>query len=82
MLTTYDNPINPFDNFISWWKNDLLLGHDCCGLLARFALTSDIFSDQKNEEEIDRAMDEICDRYPLIYRKVRKSDYSGLQQKE
>ena len=34
MLTTFDNPFNPFTEFDRWWKEDLLLGHNCCGLLA------------------------------------------------
>ena len=37
MLTTFDNRFNPFTDFIRWWKEDLRLGHDCCGTLAREA---------------------------------------------
>lgn len=75
MLTTYDNPINPFTDFSSWWKWDLLLGHHCCGLLAREALTNDLASDEENEQEVERAMDFIVQREPLIYRKVLRSDF-------
>lgn len=70
MLTTYDNPFNPFEEFEAWWKRDLLLGHDCCGLLARTALISTVFSDERNEEEIARAAKEICENEPLIYKMV------------
>lgn len=75
MLTTFDNPINPFENFDVWWKHDLLLGHDTCGLLARTASTSDVFSEKINRMEIQRAMDEICENEPTLYKKVQKKDY-------
>ena len=75
MLTTYDNDFNPFDDFIAWWKMDLLLGHDCCGTLAREANVVDIASDAVQEEEIDAAVDRIVKNEPFIYRKVTRSDY-------
>lgn len=75
MLTTFDNPFNPFDEFEIWWKTDLLLGYDCCSLLAKEASISSIVSEEQNEIEIDRAMDEICRRYPTIFKKVTKQDY-------
>lgn len=70
MLTTYDNPFNPFTDFERWWKEDLLLGHDCCGKLARTAKTVTIASDEINDAEILRAIDEIVSLEPMIYRKV------------
>lgn len=76
MLTTFDNPFNPFNDFEAWFKEDLRLGHDTCGLIARTANTSDIASNEVNEEDIDRAMDEIVSREPLIYKKVKKEDYN------
>lgn len=75
MLTTFDNPFNPFEEFEIWWKNDLLLGHDCCGLLARTANICDLYSDEVNERYIDEAMKEICANEPMTYRIVRRSDY-------
>lgn len=75
MLTTFDNPFSPFDEFDSWWKEDLRLQHDCCGILGRTALTSSVFSDEVNERIIDEAIDEIIAREPLIYRKVKRSDF-------
>jgi hypothetical protein len=75
MLTTYDNPLNPFTEFEAWWKHDLILGHDCCGLLARTSNVSDVASDLVNEQSIDEAMDYICQMDPTIYRKVTKKDF-------
>ena len=79
MLTTYDNPYNPFEDFERWWKEDLLLGHDCCGLLARTANTSDIYSDEVNDEFVKEAMDYIVSSEPMIYKKVLASDYKNIK---
>lgn len=75
MLTTYDNPFNPFTDFIRWWKEDLLLGHDTCGTLARESNVSDIASDEVNEQYIDEAMKRIVMNEPMIYKMVLPSDY-------
>lgn len=76
MLTTYDNPYNPFIQFERWFKEDIKLGHDTCGYLAREANTSDILSDDVNEQDIVEAMDRIVKQDPTIYKKVLPSDYT------
>lgn len=76
MLSTFDNSINPFDDFEAWFKTDMLLGHNCCGLLASEANTSDVSSDEVNEELILLAAKEIVKRFPTIYRIVTKDDYA------
>lgn len=70
MLTTFDNPFNPFTDFIRWWKEDLLLGHDCCGTLAREANTSTLSGDSINDKEIRDAMNRIVKNEPMIYKIV------------
>lgn len=75
MLTTFDNPFNPFTQFEIWYKTDMILGHDCCGTLAREAATSEIFSDAVNEKYIYEAAKRICESEPMIYRMVLESDY-------
>ena len=59
MLTTKDNPFNPFTQFDQWYLFDIEKGYYSCGLLARIARTSEQFSDRENELEIERAIDEI-----------------------
>lgn len=76
MLSTYDNPVNPFTDFIEWWKTDMALGHNVCGLLDRLANTSPVFSDEVNEAEIDRVVEDLCRREPTLYRKVYPSTFS------
>ena len=73
MLTTYDNPFDPFSEFTIWFKEDRRLGHDTCGLLAKYANTSSTLSDQINNELTIEAMKEIVKCYPMIYRMVPES---------
>lgn len=75
MLTTHDNPFNPFTDFETWYKYDMTLGHDCCGELAREACISDVASDEVNDGYVLAAMDRLVERWPLIFKKVSASDY-------
>ena len=75
MLTTYDNPYNPFTQFNLWFKHDMLLGHNCCGLLAKTACLNNIQSDYYNQKDVNDAINYICKEFPLIYKKVYRSDF-------
>lgn len=70
-LTTFDNPFNPFEDFNSWFLFDIEKGYNSCDYLARVARTSDALTEQENDEEIERAIDEII-KYDFqnIYKKV------------
>lgn len=72
MLSTFDNPFNPFDDFDSWFQYDSDKGYNSCSYLARIARTSDQLSDEENSQEIERAIDEII-KYDFmnIYTKVK-----------
>ena len=59
MLTTIDNPYNPFTQFNQWFLFDVEKGYDSCGYLDRIAHTSDEFSDEEYIDETERAIDEI-----------------------
>lgn len=73
MLTTFDNPYNPFDEFTSWFMFDEEKGYHSCAYLGRIAKTSEQLSDEENAQEIERAIDEII-KYDFqnIYKKVRQ----------
>ena len=72
-LTTFDNPYDPFEQFSGWLLFDMEKGYNTCAYLARIARTSDQFTDEENEREIERAINEII-RYDFmnIYKKVSR----------
>lgn len=59
MLSTSDNPYNPFTQFNEWYVFDRSHGYDCCGYLDRIARTSLELSEKDNNQAIDQAIDEI-----------------------
>lgn len=59
MLSTIDNPFNPFKDFNSWFLFDVEKGYNSCAYLARIAKTSNEFTEKEEDEEIERAIDEI-----------------------
>lgn len=75
MLTTFDNPYNPYDHFDEWLMFDNEKGYNTCSYLARIANLSDDMTQKEEEDEIQRAIDEIIDNDFLnIYRRIRKND--------
>lgn len=73
MLTTIDNPFDPFEQFHSWFLFDVEKGYDTCSYLGRIAKTSEQFSEEENNMETERAIDEII-KYDFrnIYKKVTR----------
>ena len=75
MLTTIDNPTNPFDNFEEWFAFDDAKGYNCCGNLAKYFVDSKLMSQREELEEHERAIQEVIDRDNLgIYIKVKATD--------
>lgn len=73
MLTTVDNPFDPFEQFPSWFMFDVEKGYNTCGLLMRIAHVSNELSSKEIDEELERAMNEII-KYDFTntYKKVCK----------
>lgn len=71
MLTTFDNPHDPFTQFTSWYMFDIDKGYNSCAYLGRIARTSEQLSEEENDQEVERAIDEII-KYDFrnIYKKV------------
>lgn len=79
MITTIDNPYDPFTQFDQWLMFDNDHDYGTCCYLARIAKTSDSLSDEEVNEEISRAIDEIIKYDPLdIYTKIVKDDNDQL----
>lgn len=64
MLSTMDNPYNPFDNFEQWYMFDELKARQenrptCCGYLARVDYSSDEVSEAEQIQTMNDIIDEI-----------------------
>jgi hypothetical protein len=75
MLTTIDNPFDPFTQFDEWFAFDEDKGYHSCSYLARITKSSDELSEQDEGIAIETAIDEIVNFNILgIYKKVSRSD--------
>jgi len=89
-LTTFDNPYDPFEQFTQWFMFDEEKGYHTTAYLGRIARTSDQLSDEENNKEVERAIDEII-RYDFqniyqkqmnIKKKLLKNDFIGILKAE
>ena len=70
MLTTVDNPFNPWTHFDSWYAWDEQAGYHTTSFLARVTRTSTALSDADQDLALEQAIDEIVRENVLgIYRK-------------
>lgn len=75
MLTTVDNPFDPFEQFTSWLLFDDEQGYNTCGKLARIAKFTEDMTEKERDLEIDRAIEEIiANDFLNIYVKAYKKD--------
>lgn len=73
MLTTIDNPYDPFTQYDEWFAFDTQKGYNTCSYLARIAKTSDELSPADEDLAIEAAIDEIVKLNVLgIYLKVTR----------
>lgn len=71
MLTTVDNPWNPFTNYEEWYAFDHDKGYDTPGFLARVANVGLDLSEADFDLSIEQAIDEICkENVNGLYRKA------------
>lgn len=73
MLTTIDNPYDPFTQYEEWDAYDQQMGYYSCSYLARVAYISDELSRADRAKIIEEAIDEIIS-YDVVgfYKKVTK----------
>lgn len=73
MLTTIDNPFNPFEDFDSWFLFDIEKGYYSCSLLARITNNANDLTELEERKDIERAIDEIIKYDPTnMYTKISK----------
>lgn len=73
MLTTVDNPFDPFTQYDEWHNYDELVGHRTNQFLARVAVVSDELSEADFDYAIQTAIDEIVrENVNGLYRKAVK----------
>lgn len=76
MLSTIDNPWNPFTHYEEWFAEDARLGYNTPSLLARVVVSSNELSDYDQEQDIIRAIDEIVsENVSGMHRKVNRESY-------
>lgn len=59
LLTTTDNPFDPFDQFEDWVNYDISNGYFTCQKIDRLSITSKELSDGENIDAINDAMEEL-----------------------
>jgi len=79
VLTTRDNPFNPFFQWDEWWTFDTQHGYNTSSLLARLTRTADELSELDNDLAIDDAQNEILFLNPTgNYIKVTKENFNDM----
>lgn len=79
MLTTKDNPHDPFDDYDSWYAYDTRVGHNTLSFLARIVSISYETSEADQNLAIERAIDEIVEEnvnglYVKVSREATKAE--------
>ena len=81
MLTTIDNPYNPFEQFDLWLLFDKEKGYNTCEYLARIVNLTNDMSEKEIEVATDRAIDDIIVNDPFgIYKKVTSEDIIKVEE--
>lgn len=80
MLTTVDNPYDPFTEWDAWFAWDQAAGYHTAGLLARIAHSSDDLAEADQHVAIQDAIDEIVKENVLgVLRKVKRGEVQALK---
>lgn len=82
MLTTLDNPYNPFTQYEEWYALDRYLGHYTPEYLARVAIVSDGLSPADQQLAIEDAIAEIVAlNFNGLYARVTRSNFADVMKK-
>jgi hypothetical protein len=73
MLTTVDNPYNPFTDFNAWLAFDIRMGYNSSAFLARIAMLPEDLPEPYQSLAIQSAIDEIVrENVSGMWRKVSR----------
>ena len=76
MLTTFDNPFNPFTQFDEWLVWDTTAGYNTPGLLDRIVISSNELSEVDQALAIQLAIEEIVkENVTGMFRKVSRKSF-------
>lgn len=74
MITTIDNPYDPFEEFTQWDLFDKEKGYNTTSRLARLVNLTDEMTQQEENEAVEIAIDRLIELDFLdIYRKVKRT---------
>ena len=75
MLTTVDNPYNPFTRFDEWNQYDTEKGYNTLSYLGRVIDYDGCYTEEQRSDARELGIQEIIDRDPLgIYAKVTEDE--------
>lgn len=71
LMTTYDNPWDPFEEWDQWYNWDMLYGHNTCGKVASLCILGDALGEEWEDWDLERAKNILIELFGGgIYRKV------------
>lgn len=80
MLTTVDNPFNPFTRFDEWYRYDVKLGYNTSAFLDRIAKVSNDMSEPDQKLAIQDAIDEIVyENVSGMWKKISRPEAAQLE---
>jgi hypothetical protein len=80
MLTTVDNPFDPFTQFDAWFTWDVSHGYHTAAFLARVVKSSDELSDADQDSAVQTAIREICqENVSGVHRMVSQSNATARE---
>lgn len=79
MLTTVDNPFDPFTRFDEWLAYDMSMGYNTASFLDRVAYVSSDLSEADQALAIQQAIDDIVqENVSGMWRKVSRNSINNL----
>lgn len=72
-ITTWDNPWNPYTHYREWLAEDHRLGYNTVETVDFYSTISDEMSEKMIEDELKRTIDELLEKFPLIYKKFYRN---------